>query len=182
MNGFAEANVEGRVKLRTEARRDDEGEGNRELTSLSHDSKTAGVRDVCDSIGRISPPMTTNWKDVAVPRYFADYIVRCSVDDITDLSFIPQLCHNLDSRHSFREALDAVALRSLANQVGSSWLSIEATKSYGRALRSFTSVLQNIEEAQRDTTLATIYLFTFYEVSAHSACHGPGNIIKQANR
>jgi hypothetical protein len=45
---------------------------------------------------KISSPMSTNWKGIAVPRFFADYVFKSRVMFQGDLSFLPDLCARSD--------------------------------------------------------------------------------------
>ena len=108
--------------------------------------------------------MSTNWKDIAVPRFFADYVIKSRVMFRGDLSFLPGLCASSELHAPLREALDAVAWLSLSNQLGIEWLTFEACRSYFHAVEMMAKLLEDPDRARDDTTLAANYLFGLFEV------------------
>ena len=108
--------------------------------------------------------MSTNWKDIAVPRFFADYVFKSRVMFQGDLSFLPDLCARYDWHAPLREALDAVAWLSLSNQLGIEWLTFEACRSSFHAVEMIAKLLEDPHRAREDATLATNYLFGLFEV------------------
>jgi hypothetical protein len=109
--------------------------------------------------------MSTNWKDLAIPRFFTDYVFKSHVVCRGDLSFLPELCSRSNFHAPLKAALDAVAWLSLSNQFGIEWLKVEASKSYFHAVTLMAKLLQDPDAAREDAILATNYLFGLFEVS-----------------
>jgi hypothetical protein len=169
MNDIAEAKVKSRAKATST------GEDAQALllsASFDPDKSATGSQDRCQgsrldirkSLDKISPSMSTKWEKVAISRFFADYVSSSHIVKRVDLQFLLKLCSSPNLNAPLKEALEAVAFLSLANQLRLDWLAIEANKSYCRSLPLVAKLLQNVEEARDDTTLATIFLFTCYEV------------------
>ena len=113
---------------------------------------------------RISP-LSTNWREVAVPRFFSDYIFESPLFSNCGMTFLPQLCGRMDLHAPLKEALNAVAWLSLSNQLGIEWLKAEAYASYFQAVELMAKLLHDPDEAHDDATLATNYLFGIFEVT-----------------
>jgi hypothetical protein len=108
--------------------------------------------------------MSTNWKEIALPRFFADYIFESPIFTGSGLSFLRELYGRTNLRAPLREALNAVAWLSLSNQLGIVWLKVEACGSYFHAVKAMAKLLKGPDEARQDATLATNYLFGLFEV------------------
>jgi hypothetical protein len=106
--------------------------------------------------------MSTNWKDTAVPRFFADYVFKSGVMFQADMSFLPDLA--CTDHAPLKEAIDAVAWLSMSNQLGVDWLAIEACKAYFQGVELLAKLLEDPDRAKEDATLATNYLFGLFEV------------------
>ena len=104
-----------------------------------------------------------DWREKAVTRFFADYILDSDAVPHTTIVF-PGLCSSSDAGPCLKDALHAAALANQANQLGLKWMAIEANEAYGRALASLTSALQDLVKALKDSTLATAFLVSLYEV------------------
>jgi hypothetical protein len=113
--------------------------------------------------------MSTNWQEVALPRFFADYIFESPIFTGSSLSFLRELCGRTNVRAPLREALNAVAWLSLSNQLGIEWLKVEACGSYFHAVKVMAKLLKGPDEARQDATLATNYLFGLFEVKPSSS-------------
>jgi hypothetical protein len=118
---------------------------------------------------KIYPPMSTNWQEIALPRFFADYIFESPIFTGSGLSFLRELCGRTNLRAPLREALNAVAWLSLSNQLGIEWLKVEACGSYFHAVKLMAKLLKGPDEARQDATLATNYLFGLFEVKPSSS-------------
>jgi hypothetical protein len=113
--------------------------------------------------------MSTNWKEIALPRFFADYIFESPIFTGSSLSFLRELCGRTNLRAPLKEALNAVAWLSLSNQLGIEWLKVEACGSYFHAVKGMAKLLKDPDEARQDATLATNYLFGLFEVKLLSS-------------
>jgi hypothetical protein len=113
----------------------------------------------------ISPPVSTDWKSIAIPRFFANYVYSSKIIVEGDMSFLPELSGSPNSSEALKEALDAVSWLNLSNQVGVEWLELEAQKAYVKVIGLAAGLLQDEQEARKDTTLAANYLFGLFEVS-----------------
>jgi hypothetical protein len=103
---------------------------------------------------QISPPVPTDCKSTAIPRFFANYVSQSKVLALRDLRFVTELCGQPNVSELLREALDAVAWLNLSNQVGHGmdWLPLEAQQSC-KSCWALRAALQDEEEARKDTTL-----------------------------
>ncbi|RFU24971.1 hypothetical protein B7463_g11367, partial [Scytalidium lignicola] len=120
---------------------------------------------------RICPPMSTIWREVALPRFFADFVFESTVFTGSGLSFLPELYGRPDQHAPLIEALSAVASLSMANQLRIESLKLEALQSYFHAIQLMAKLLQHPDEAQQDATLATNYLFGLFEYAPHLPEH-----------
>lgn len=109
--------------------------------------------------------MSTNWREIALPRFFADYVFESPLFSESGLSFLPELCGRPNLRAPLREALNAVSWLSLSNQLGLQWLKLEACGTYFHAVQLMSKLLQDPDEAPQDATLATNYVFGLFEVN-----------------
>jgi hypothetical protein len=114
--------------------------------------------------GEITRSLSTNWHQIAIPRFFADYVSRSDVLGSGSLRFLRDIYSQRICRVNFDEALRAVAFMSLANQLSKAELSVEARKLYGSAIIRVATKLQNVEEAADDTILASSFLFSMFQV------------------
>jgi Fungal Zn(2)-Cys(6) binuclear cluster domain len=112
----------------------------------------------------ICPPMSTVWREVALPQFFADFVFESTVFTGSGLSFLRELYGRADQHAPLKEALNAVASLSMANQHRIEPLKLEALQSYFHAIQLMAKLLQHPDEAQQDATLATNYLFGLFEV------------------
>ena len=112
----------------------------------------------------IPAPLNTNWYETAAPRFLADYVFQSDVVQWGNLRFLPDIFSKNSSCPHLEESFQAVALVSLANQTGLSYLAIEARKLYGSAIKRVAKILGNVEESRKDSMLASVYMFSMYEV------------------
>jgi hypothetical protein len=118
---------------------------------------------------RICPPMSTIWREVALPRFFADFVFESTLFPGSSLSFLPELYGRTILHAPLKEALNAVAWLSMLNQLGIESLKFEACRSHFHAIELMAKLLQSPYEARRDETLATNYLFGLFEVNLSSS-------------
>jgi hypothetical protein len=118
---------------------------------------------------RICPPLSTIWREVALPRFFADFVFESTLFPGSSLSFLPELYGRTNLHAPLKEALNAVAWLSMSNQLGIESLKFEACRSYFHAIELMAKLLQSPNEARRDETLATNYLFGLFEVKLSSS-------------
>ena len=116
----------------------------------------------------ICPPMSTIWREVALPRFFADFVFESTLFPGSSLSFSPVLYGYTNLHAPLKEALNAVAWLSMSNQLGIESLKFEACQSYFHAIELMEKLLQSPNEARRDETLATNYLVGLFEVKLSS--------------
>lgn len=117
-------------------------------------------------LGGLPPQVGTNWMEIAIPRFFADYVYRSENVRQFNISFIIEIANANKSCACIQEALRAVALISLANQTHQKRLETEASQYFYRAVGLLAKSLQDPEEAKKDTTLASTFLFGWYTVSS----------------
>jgi hypothetical protein len=110
-----------------------------------------------------NPPSGATDLDKALVRFFEDYCPASSV-----ITYNTSILHVLYERSTtsdcFKDALQAAALRSMANQLNLEQMAADAERAYGRALALAKAALANSTEVTKDTTLATLYLLGLYEV------------------
>jgi hypothetical protein len=162
--------VRKRVKARIAGRKGspEPSTSSRPADSVNSTTQRA-TRHSGDCQPRICPPMSTNWQEIALPRFFADYIFESPIFTGSGLSFLRELCGRTNLRAPLKEALNAVAWLSLSNQLGIEWLKFEACGSYFHAVKLMAKLLKGPDEARQDATLATNYLFGLFEVKPSSS-------------
>lgn len=138
MNGLAKKKVESRVQM-------------------IHRARDFAERSIP------KPFLVTDWREDAVGRLFADYVLGSDVVPNTTI-FLPGLYATSDADACLKDAVYAAALANQANQLGLEWIAAEANTAYGHALASLTKVLQDPVEALKNTTLATPFVMSLYEV------------------
>ena len=138
MNGLAKKKVESRVQMIHRA------------------------RDLAER-GTPKPFLRTDWREDAVGCLFTDYVLGSDVVPNTTI-FLPGLYGTSDADACLKDAIYAAAFANQANHLGLEWIATEANKAYGHALVSLTKVLQDPAEALKDTTLATPFVMSLYEV------------------
>ena len=108
-----------------------------------------------------------DWEAEATQVFFSDYIIYSYGPGLAGgyLEFLPELCHEQSDCPCLMNALVAVSSAHVASQSSMTWLSVKARKSYGKALSLLNGVLQDPDQAQQDSTLATVVLLSLYEVS-----------------
>lgn len=182
MTKITAAKVESRVQKVLKARREAEISSSESETSspesalesillfqygLEHQKASQGYRCISrdsqeDFILCRSP--STDWKDVAVTRYFAEWASHSqAMQDVT--GFLPRLCSGPESSATLQHALHAAAYANQAYRGGVGWMGLEAEKAYVRALASLKVALQDTKEAKKDSTLAAIHYLGQHEVS-----------------
>ncbi|KUJ17134.1 uncharacterized protein LY89DRAFT_72705 [Mollisia scopiformis] len=131
----------------------------------------------------IARPLSTNWHETAIPRFFADYVSPSNVLNGGSFHFLLDLCNQQMCNVHFDEALRAVAYMSLANQLGKNNLSVEARKLYGSAIIRVATKVQNVEEALDDAILASSFLFSLFQIiSIQAVPKGFWNVAHDSGR
>jgi hypothetical protein len=156
LRGFAAHNSPGQLPTASDLR-------SQEQESFHpHDNEKLGLKTQFSR--NIPKQIGIDWKGVAVPRFFNDYVFHFD-SGCTSFYFFRTLWESERSCVHFRQALEAVAFLNFASQENVLWMRDEATKLYCRSLSRVSGLLQNDEDAYKDTTLATIHTFGIYEVS-----------------
>ena len=185
MNSLAEKKVRTRIKARMALESPsvclDSYDSSSSVNGSQHRNQD-GVICPGELEAKISPPVSTNWKDIAIPRFFADYVFKSHVMFQGDLSFLPDLCVRPDGYAPLGEALEAVAWLSLSNQLRIEWLKIEACRSYFYAVEQMAKLLGDPDQAREDKTLATNYLFGLFEVGCSPSADKKNLCLTLANR
>ena len=169
MNSIAEEKVKARVKSRIQAEEPNqelEDDALQRIDVSFMPSALGWLRDSQVALSNVPRSVSIKWQDVAVPRFFEDYIYLSDAVPRGSLNFLPDLCSSSSTSSVLRGALDALALRNLANQLGQENLEVDARKSYCRSIPLLAQLLQDEEEAKKDSTLCAILLFGIYEVSS----------------
>lgn len=112
----------------------------------------------------IAHSISTNWQQIAIPRFFGDYIAPSDLLKNGNFRCLRDIYSQPRASTHFDDALQAVALMSLANQLGKQDLSVEARKLYGTAIIKVATKLRNGEDATDDTIMGASYLLTLFEV------------------
>ncbi|KAE9377490.1 hypothetical protein N431DRAFT_398426 [Stipitochalara longipes BDJ] len=164
MTSISETKVRRRVKARIAAREGSAGPSNSSSPVGSVISTPqCTTHHPGDGQPSICPPISTVWRDVAIPRFFADYVFESKLFTGSSLSFLPELYGCANMHTPLKEALNAVAWLSMSNQLGIKSLKSEACRSYFHAIELMAKLLQGPGEARQDATLATNYLFGLFE-------------------
>jgi hypothetical protein len=170
MTSISETKVRRRVKARIAEREVSPGTSASSSSMGSVISTTQRTtRHAGDRQSRICSPMSTVWREVALPRFFADFIFESTLFTGSGLSFLPELYGRTNLHAPLKEALNAVAWLSMSNQLGIESLKFEACRSYFHAMELMAKLLQSSNEARQDATLATNYLFGLFEVELSSS-------------
>ena len=129
-------------------------------------SSSSDDRNFDRLIGPIPLPMSPDWSLQAPCLFFADYVFVSKTAGTPNgyLEFLPSLCCEESQSVCLMEALDAVSFAHLTNQSSLAWLNRRARRSYGKALISLNTALQDKNEVTKDSTLAAVYLMGMYEV------------------
>lgn len=157
---------ERKVKSRT-TRRGDTKVGLTKSQYLLLDGSNGGAYTAATQLHRlgrpdhISTPLTTDWREIAIPKFLADYVFQSDVAQWGNFHFVSDVF----SKSMAQEALQAVALTSLANQIKVPSLITEARKHYCEAIIRIANALGDIEEAKKDSTLASVNLLHMFEVT-----------------
>lgn len=107
----------------------------------------------------------SNWREDAVAYFFSNYSIASEIVTNTT-AILPGLCSSSHAGSCLKNALCAAAFANQANHLHLDWMAIEAHGAYGRALKSLAVALEDPVEALKDTTLATTYILSLYEVSS----------------
>lgn len=129
-------------------------------------SSTIPTFDIPSSIG-------TDWKAVAVPRFIADYGPEdLEGSDIGCGTFVRRILHENASHVYLSDAVQAIALMSLANQTRQEWLHVEARQTYGKSVLGVARSLQTPLQAKFEALIAATYAFAFFEVQCQDCDFG----------
>lgn len=173
MNQYAEKKVRLRTKERDQAALGTPSSVSLVTTGLGLQNPSPGKLDhpttahLLLNAGNILPPISTDWQEVAIPRFFADYILQSDVVKWGSFGFLRDILSTETSQTYLGNALRAVALMSLANQTQQEWLAVEAKKGYGQAILGVAKDLQTMPTANTDALLASTFLFGFFEVMTY---------------
>ena len=117
---------------------------------------------------RMRNELSTDWKDQALNRFFADYVIETE-----DLYVSPGFLDKLPSVYGkmrggdsvLEQAMASVSLSNFGNQVGSMEMLIQARKSYGRGLKLLhQTLIKGGMEMSSDGVLGGMLLLNMYEV------------------
>jgi len=171
MNDYAEQKVKARLIRRSRA---NNGPSDQDSTAASpilplSDSRqqtpTAALVQIQPA--KIQPPMVTNWHDVAVPRFFDDYIWPSHLVPGGSLNFVPEILDKYPQAVFVKSAMQAVALISLANQTHQPYLARDAEYFFLNAIAGVAKALEDVETAKSDAVMASTFLFSVYGVRVH---------------
>ncbi|KAH6665817.1 hypothetical protein B0J14DRAFT_212458 [Halenospora varia] len=165
MSQYAEKKVRGRVGGRVYA----ESEASTMAISSSSDSQTPvpSSGHLVATIGQrsgITPPPRTNFRDIAIPRLFFDYKTNSNALPLGNYSVLEDIANSRDTTLCLQQALQAVALQHLANQINDNSLEAEAARAYSSAVTLMIEILGHPVQAKKDSTLATSVLFGLYNL------------------
>ncbi|KAF7595718.1 hypothetical protein BBP40_005162 [Aspergillus hancockii] len=82
------------------------------------------------------------------------------------VDFLPQLLEHADTKSTLYAACSAIASAYFANRTRSDSIGFGHRKLYGKALRSLSNDVANVEMQKQDSTLATMWLLCLYELIA----------------
>lgn len=118
-----------------------------------------------DTTPPLCVPMSTDWRDPALCRFFSDYVVEANEVKVSPgyLNHLPRL-YGEGSDEIITHAVSAVSLASFSNQVRSEELLTKGRKLYGKALLLVKRALSNPKQVTKDGTLAGVFFLNMYEV------------------
>ena len=127
-------------------------------------------------------PMSTNWKEPALCRFFFDYVVEANEVKVSPgyLSRLPEL-YGEGNDDILTQAVSAVSLASFSNRVRSEEMLIRARKLYGKALLLVKRAISDPKQVVKDGTLAGVFFLNMYEVS-RSRCSFSRNLFLIGHR
>ena len=134
-------------------------------------STTTGTRPLTfrthASMWPLVSSISIDWEAEATQVFFSDYVINSSGPGLVGgyLEFLPDLYRESPECLCLNNALTAASFAHIASQTSLSWFSIRSRQSYGKALSLLNNVLQDPDQAQQDSTLATVVLLSLYEVS-----------------
>ena len=110
-------------------------------------------------------PVSTNWTDSALCRFFSDYVIEANEVKVSPgyLNHLQKL-YGEETDDIITHAVSAVSLASFSNQVRSEDLLIAGRKQYGKALLLVKRALSNPKQITEDGTLAGVFFLNMYEV------------------
>ena len=114
----------------------------------------------------------TDWESLAISQFMEDFVypVQSSPENAFQyFSFLPGLYSRYSARSCLTEAVSAVALARLANQIRAVDLSFRARKAYANALSMVNKCMSVPEMRKSDQTLTTLCLLTKYEIVSGDA-------------
>jgi hypothetical protein len=109
--------------------------------------------------------LSVDWRDQAIPHFFANYILPPVNGRPGHFEFLPQLYRSEHDSPCFTQAMLAISTAYICNVRGDRSLAAEARKYYGRALVALRAALSDRDELMKPTTLAAVMLLSRFEVS-----------------
>ncbi|KAF2488957.1 hypothetical protein BU16DRAFT_219249 [Lophium mytilinum] len=113
-----------------------------------------------------SPSLQCTFEEMAIPRFFADYIIPGTVPGVPGgfLGFLEDISNPKFATTCLLEALTAASYASLANQIRDERLKVKARKAYGSCLALLNQALRTPTEAKKDATLGAMAIIALYEI------------------
>ena len=109
----------------------------------------------------------TDWEQVAICHFLEDFVYpeqSTPVVAFQYFSFLPKIYNKYSTRSCLTEAISAVALARLANQVNGPGLSFRAREAYANALCMVNKSMSIPETRKSDQVLTSLCLLTKYEL------------------
>jgi hypothetical protein len=109
----------------------------------------------------------TDWEQVAICHFLEDFVYpeqSAPVIAFQYFSFLPKLYNKYSTRSCLTEAISAVALARLANQVNGPDLSFRAREAYANALCMVNKSMSIPKMRKSDQVLTSLCLLTKYEL------------------
>jgi hypothetical protein len=112
---------------------------------------------------KVPRPMTTDWKGIAIPLFFRDYVFHSSLMK-GNFNFLATSFNRPNASPALKSALNAVAWMSLANKRKIIWLSTEAKGCYLESVGNVAKLLGDPATAREDDVMICNCLFGLFEV------------------
>jgi hypothetical protein len=132
------------------------------LKRIGFDSRKVSEDDTVSEVSRLSTQPYIDPSVFAIDCFYNDYVVKQGCFPFLD--FLPDMYATGNKIACFQQALPAVALASVAQQMHHHDLLLESKRRYGRALRALSSAIQVPKTAKSDEVLTTVFLLGLFEV------------------
>lgn len=115
--------------------------------------------------------MSKDWEEAAISFYLSEFVIYPEENSQQPgyLEFLPDLLNEQPEATHLKEALKSVALSAMGNRSCMEQLSLQAQRSYGKALAEVSLALNDKTMQKADSTLVALILLGQYEVCSIAA-------------